>query len=32
MTVGNTLFKRRANHLGTYDTGPLKTQIDYCLL
>ena len=32
MTVGNTLFKRRENHLDTYDTSPLKTQADYCLL
>ena len=30
MTVGNTRFKKRAIHLVTYESGPSKTQSDYC--
>ena len=32
MAVGNTLFKKRASHLVTYETGPSKTQVDYFLV
>ena len=32
MTLGNTPFKKRAIHLVTYESGPSKTQIDYCLV
>ena len=31
MTVGNTLFTERANHLVTDESGLLKTQVD-CLV
>ena len=27
LTVGNTLFKKRASYLFTYEFGPSKTQI-----
>ena len=29
MTVGNTFFKKRANQLTTYESGPSRTQVDY---
>ena len=32
ITVGNKLFKKRASHLITYESGPSKTQVDYCLV
>ena len=32
MTVGNTLFKKRTSHLVTYESCPLKSQVDYCLV
>ena len=34
MTVGNTFFKKRANQLATYESGPSRTQVDYiyCLV
>ena len=32
MTVGNTLSKKRASHLATYESGPSKTQINNCLV
>ena len=32
MAVDNTLFKKRASHLVTYETGPSKTQVDYFLV
>ena len=32
MAVGRTLSKKRANHLVTCESGPSKTQFDYCLL
>ena len=30
MILGNTLFKKRTSHLITYESGPSKTQVDYC--
>ena len=32
MTVGNKLFKKRASHLATHESGPSKTQVKYCLV
>ena len=32
MTVGNTLFKKRASHLVIYESGPSKAQVDYRLV
>ena len=32
MSVDNTLFKKRASHLVTYESGPSKTHIDYYLV
>ena len=32
MTVGTTLFKKRENHLVTYESGPSKTQVGHCLV
>ena len=29
---GNTLFKKRVSHLVTYESGPSKTQVGYCLV
>ena len=31
-TVGNTLISRKANNLATYESGPSKTEVDYCLV
>ena len=32
MTPGNTLFKMRATHLVTYESGSSKTNVDHCLV
>ena len=31
-TIGNSLFKKREEHLVTFRSGSCKTQIDYCLI
>jgi len=32
LTIGNSLFKKREDHLVTFRSGSCKTQIDYCLI
>jgi len=32
LTIGNSLFKKREEHLVTFRSGSCKTQIDYCLI
>ena len=32
MTVGNTLFTKRASHLVSYESGPSKAQVNYRLV
>ena len=32
MTVVNTILKKRVCHLATYESGPSKALVDYCLL
>lgn len=32
MTAGYTLFKKRASHPDTHDSGPAKTYVNYCLV
>ena len=32
VTVGKTLFKNRASHLATFESGPTKTEVNYCLI
>ena len=32
LTIGNSLFKKRDDHLVTFRSGSCKTQIDYCLI
>ena len=32
MTVRNTLFQKWASYLIFYESGPSKTQLDYCLI
>ena len=31
MIVGNTFFKKRNTQIVTYESGPSKTPVDYCL-
>ena len=32
LTICNSLFKKRDDHLVTFRSGSCKTQIDYCLI
>jgi len=32
LTIGNSLFKKREDHLVTFRSGSCKAQIDYCLI
>ena len=32
LTVAKTIFDKRAIHLVTYESGPSKTLVDYCLV
>jgi len=32
LTIGNSLFKKREEHLVTFRSGSCRTQIDYCLI